>query len=175
VTDHIARFPNLQTAARVLGGEISGDQIRCPGPGHSAADRSLSVKLDLGAPEGFLTHSFSGDDPIACRDHVRSKIGLPAFKPNVGKERFTERFTEADIERAVMMAAAARAPKAKIIDAYHYTDKQGVVLYEVLRYEPKGFRQRRPDGKGGHIWNLDGVRRVPYRWPELAKYPSTTT
>ena len=26
---------------------------------------------------------------------------------------------------------------------------------------------RRPDGRGGYIWNLDGVRLVPYRLPEL--------
>ena len=36
-----------------------------------------------------------------------------------------------------------------------------------MRYEPKAFKQRRPDGHGGWIWNLDGVRRVPYRLPEL--------
>jgi len=37
----------------------------------------------------------------------------------------------------------------------------------VLRYEPKNFRQRRPDGRGGWIWNLDDVRRVLYRLPAL--------
>jgi putative DNA primase/helicase len=31
----------------------------------------------------------------------------------------------------------------------------------------KNFRQRRSDGNGGWIWNLDGVRRVPYRLREL--------
>jgi hypothetical protein len=170
VAEHIGALPSLQTVAHLLGGKVDGDEVRCPGPNHSKIDRSLSVKLDPGAPDGFLVYSFAQDDPIVCRDYVRQKLGLPAFKPNGGKGRFTE----ADIERAVFMAAS-RAPKAKIIDSYHYTDEKGVALYEVLRYEPKGFRQRRPDGKGGHVWNLDGVRRVPYRWPELAQYPSTTT
>ena len=31
------------------------------------------------------------------------------------------------------------------------------------------FRQRQPDGKSGWIWNLEGVRRVLYRLPELLR------
>ena len=56
----------------------------------------------------------------------------------------------------------------KITATYDYVDEAGKVLFQVVRYEPKEFRQRRPDGKGW-IWNLDGVRRVPYRLPELLK------
>jgi hypothetical protein len=48
-----------------------------------------------------------------------------------------------------------------------YTDEFGALLYEVVRFEPKDFRQRRPDGLGGWIWNLDDTRRVLYRLPEL--------
>ena len=74
---------DAQFLARALGGEASGNEIRCPGPGHrSPNDRSLSVKLDPRAPDGFVVHSFAGDDPIECRDHVREKGGLGAFKPN---------------------------------------------------------------------------------------------
>lgn len=55
------------------------------------------------------------------------------------------------------------------IDAtYDYRDEQGHLLFQVVRlHSPKDFRQRRPDGAGDWIWNLDGVRRVPYRLPEL--------
>ena len=49
---------------------------------------------------------------------------------------------------------------------YDYTDETGRVLYQTVRYSPKDFRQRRPDGKGGWEWNLAGVRLVPYRLPE---------
>ena len=31
----------------------------------------------------------------------------------------------------------------------------------------KDFRQRRPDGRGGHVWNLKDIRIVPYRLPEI--------
>lgn len=50
---------------------------------------------------------------------------------------------------------------------YDYKDEDGELLNQVVRTVPKGFRQRRPDGKGGWIWNLEGVRRVMYRLPEL--------
>jgi hypothetical protein len=52
-------LPSLQEAARLLGGDVSGDQVLCPGPGHSPKDRSLSVRLGADLPDGFLAHSFS--------------------------------------------------------------------------------------------------------------------
>jgi hypothetical protein len=59
-------------------------------------------------------------------------------------------------------------PGAATIDAvYQYPDEIGDVLFEVVRFRPKTFRQRRPEGKGGHVWNIHGVRRVPFRLPEL--------
>lgn len=54
-----------------------------------------------------------------------------------------------------------------IVAEYDYRDADGALLYQVVRFDPKGFRQRRPDGNGGWIWNLQGVQRVPYRLPEL--------
>src|SRR5262249_33647829 len=41
------------------------------------------------------------------------------------------------------------------------------LLFEVVRYDPKDFRQRRPDGKGGWTWGLDDTRRVLYRLPNV--------
>ena len=55
----------------------------------------------------------------------------------------------------------------RIIATCDYKDESGRLLYQVVRYEPKDFRQRRPDGQGGWIWNLEGVRRVLYRLQEL--------
>jgi hypothetical protein len=53
--------------ARALGGSVSGRNVVAPGPGHSRADRSLSIKIDPAAPDGFVVHSFAGDPPITCR------------------------------------------------------------------------------------------------------------
>src|SRR5260370_12191326 len=35
--------------------------------------------------------------------------------------------------------------------------------------DPKDFKQRRPDGKGGWVWSIKGVRLILYRLPELVK------
>jgi putative DNA primase/helicase len=55
----------------------------------------------------------------------------------------------------------------EIVKVYDYKDEAGELLYQQCRFEPKDFRFRRPDGKGGHTWNLNGTRLVPYRLPEL--------
>ncbi len=55
----------------------------------------------------------------------------------------------------------------RVVDEYRYVDEDDKLLYVVERREPKGFRQRRPDGKGGWIWNLDGKRRVLFHLPEV--------
>jgi putative DNA primase/helicase len=78
----------IHSLARALGGEVAGrNSILAPGPGHSRSDRSLSITLDTGAPEGFLVNSFAGDDPIACRDHVRALAGFPAWSPRQNEAR----------------------------------------------------------------------------------------
>jgi hypothetical protein len=50
---------------------------------------------------------------------------------------------------------------------YDYRDEQGELLFQVVRFVGKDFRQRRPDGAGGWDWKLNGVRCVPYKLPEL--------
>src|SRR5262249_7601016 len=37
----------------------------------------------------------------------------------------------------------------------------------VVRFVPKDFRQRRPDGNGGWLWTMKGIRRVLYRLDRL--------
>jgi hypothetical protein len=50
---------------------------------------------------------------------------------------------------------------------YDYLDEAGDLLFQVIRYEPKGFSQRRPDATGKYSYDLNGVRRVLYYLPEL--------
>ena len=50
---------------------------------------------------------------------------------------------------------------------YPYVDASGTLKYEAVRYEPKDFRVRRPDGNGGYLWNLQGVSRVLYNLPNV--------
>jgi hypothetical protein len=57
--------------------------------------------------------------------------------------------------------------RRRIETRYRYVDEHGTLLYEAVRYRPKGFSQRRPNGPGDWIHNLEGVRRVLYRLPEV--------
>ena len=57
--------------------------------------------------------------------------------------------------------------KPRIVATYLYTDEQGSLLYQVVREDPKDFKQRRPDGQGDWIWSTKGVRRVLYGLPEV--------
>ena len=59
------------------------------------------------------------------------------------------------------------AEASGIVARYPYIDTDGVLLFEVVRLEPKSFRQRRPDGAGGWVWNMQGVQRVLYRLPAV--------
>jgi putative DNA primase/helicase len=79
--------PTLQQLHRALGGDVCGSQLSCPGPGHSPKDRSLSVKVDQSAPDGFLIFSHAGDDWRDCRDYVRQRLGLPSWQPGDEQRR----------------------------------------------------------------------------------------
>jgi putative DNA primase/helicase len=78
---------DVRTIAQTLGGDVSGRQALVPGPGHDRRDRSLSIRIEAGAPDGFVVHSFAGDDPIACKDYVRERLGLPHWQPGGGQDR----------------------------------------------------------------------------------------
>jgi 5S rRNA maturation endonuclease (ribonuclease M5) len=81
-------------------------------------------------------------------------------------------------QEAVLTALKARglwrtAPTSdgrRIVATYDYADENGDLLYEVVRYEPKDFRQRRPDGAGGWIWKKS-QRQVLYRLREVLEAP----
>src|SRR5438445_6845396 len=107
-----------QAIAAALGGEVSGGQVLAPGPGHSAADRSLSIKLDSAASEGFVVHSFAGDDPVSCRDYVREKLRLPDLQPKKSGN------------------GKAWSP---VTASYIYRDRNGAPYLRVQRTAPNNF------------------------------------
>jgi putative DNA primase/helicase len=59
------------------------------------------------------------------------------------------------------------AHNAKPVAVYAYHDAQGRLVFEKLRYEPKRFVLRKPDGKGGHEYSLGNVLKPLYRLPEV--------
>ena len=70
-------------------------------------------------------------------------------------------------------AGNERAPQAapvdngRIVKTYDYRDEHGDLLFQVVRMDPKTFRQRVPKAEGGWSWSVKDVRRVLYRLPEL--------
>lgn len=117
---------DARTVAYALGGDVTGrDSANVPGPGHSKADRSLSIKLDSRAPDGFVVCSHAGDDPMACRDHVRERLGLGPWER--GKDRrtpFKVVDTEPDPEQekrkawALQIWSESRSPAGSIVQHY---------------------------------------------------------
>jgi 5S rRNA maturation endonuclease (ribonuclease M5) len=57
--------------------------------------------------------------------------------------------------------------QSRVVARYDYNDEGGALLYQVEKLEPKGFRQRRPNGNGGWVWKTADVRKVLYRLPDL--------
>lgn len=59
--------------------------------------------------------------------------------------------------------AASNNGHGRVVAEYSYHDETGTHLYDVVRFEPKGFSQRAAAG----AWSMKGVRRVPYRLRQL--------
>jgi Protein of unknown function (DUF3631) len=148
----LAMNADPQAIAAALGGEVSGGQVLAPGPGHSAADRSLSIKLDSAALEGFVVHSFAGDDPVNCRVYVREKLGLPDLQPKKSSN------------------SKAWSP---VTASYIYRDRNGTPYLRVQRTATKQFFQQHWDGANWTKGKPQGPK-IPYRLPELLAADSTT-
>jgi putative DNA primase/helicase len=121
-----------------------GFMARCP----AHDDRNPSLKIDRGDEGHVLLHCFVGCSVEAILD----AMGL----------------TMADL----YPDEPARQMTQSLVASYDYVDEAGTLLYQNLRYGPrKDFRARRPDGAGGWLWKLGGVRRVPYRLTQLLAAP----
>jgi Toprim domain len=133
------------TVARALGGNVSGCTVVAPGPGHSRADRSLSIKIDPAAPDGFILHSFAGDSPIACRDYVRTALGLGPWKRR-RKQTQASHSRPSTVSNAERSAVAFRIwkdahdPRGTIV--VNYLASRGLTLTDdvatdVVRFHPE--------------------------------------
>jgi hypothetical protein len=118
-----------------------GDEWSAKCPAHPDDNPSLSI--GTGADGCVLVHCFAG----CPTETITAALGL----------------CDRDL-----FPASTSATRRRVIDGtYDYVDASGELQYQVVRYEPKGFSQRRPDGQNGWIWNLKGVERVPYGLPQL--------
>jgi hypothetical protein len=80
-----------------------------------------------------------------------------------------------DLQLSDLMPASDRSVngKPRIVATYMYRDEASDLLFQVVRFEPKDFRQRRPRPKGGWDWSVKGIRTIPYRLPELLAEPTS--
>jgi hypothetical protein len=75
--------------------------------------------------------------------------------------------TDADLFPDQQRPEHRKKTRGRIVAIYDYPDAEGKLQYQAVRFEPKDFRLRRPDGNDGWIWKLEGVPRILYRLPEL--------
>ena len=115
-------------------------QARCP----AHDDQHASLCVSRGAEGRALIHCQTGCSTFA----IRKVLNLPWA--------------------AFFAPGTQPAPKAgRIVATYDYRDAAGKLLFQVVRFDPKDFRHRRPDGNGGWVWELGDTPRVLYRLPEL--------
>jgi hypothetical protein len=102
---------DLRTIAAALGGEVCGQQVLAPGPGHSPRDRSLSVTFN---PDGsFVVFSHAGDDPLVCKDHVRKQLGWSPWQPGDEQDRRVHPSRIKEFDRRAVDRAAEHRPRSE--------------------------------------------------------------
>ena len=127
-----------------------GWSAKCP----AHEDRRASLSITQGDNGGAVLHCHAGCEPAA----VVAALGL----------------TLADLmpTRTKPTTKPKGNAKPRIVATYDYRDEAGQLLFQVVRHEPKDFRQRRPKPGGGWDWSIKGVRAIPYRLPELLAEPA---
>ncbi|MBA3616783.1 MAG: AAA family ATPase [Rubrobacteraceae bacterium] len=124
--------------------------------------------------EGVRCYGFLSDDGEWA--HCTREEHAGGLERNAGSDAYPHKLT-GDCKCGARHGLASGAernggqrkgPRGRIVETYDYHDEGGELLYQTVRLEePKDFRQRRPNGRGGWEWKMEGVRRVPYRLPEL--------
>ena len=126
--------------------QSSGDWIaRCP----AHEDHTPSLSITAGTDGRALVKCHAG----CTTEQIVDAVGLTLT------DLFTPRASNGN----------GPTPYPVIVAMYDYTDANSALLYQVVRYEPKGFRQRRPDPArpGEWLWDVNGVKRVPLHLAEV--------
>jgi hypothetical protein len=117
---------------------------------------SLSVDLEMGVWSDHEAKTGGGVMDLLKRElRLEGREAIEWLNREVGAE-FEDRKAQ---ERGNVQ------PLRRIVAEYDYTDEAGELLFQVVRFEPKDFRQRRPDpqSRDGWSWSIKGVRQVPYQ------------
>lgn len=142
---------NAQQIAKGLGkfNSTAGGFV-APCPAHE--DRNPSLSISDGKDGKVLVHCHAGCDQQAVIDALKSRNLWP----------------EAE-ERKEQPKKRGR-PKLTEVAHYDYADPEtGEVKLQVVRYEPKTFKQRRPDGRGGWSWSVPATERILFNLPAVVQ------
>lgn len=138
----VAQSTKAMTAedlAQRLGGVVSADgSILCPGPGHSADDRSLHVTLTPDKPDGFIFYSHADDDLTACRDHITAAIGGAKLTAPETTETKSSREDRLAAWRDIWEVSAAGSSRVSPIRRYLTNRNLPMPEGDVLRWRPSG-------------------------------------
>ncbi|MFD2407745.1 toprim domain-containing protein [Azorhizophilus paspali] len=149
---------DIEQVARHLLGEPNANMSK-PTELRFGTRGSLAVNLDKGTWFSHEEHVGGGVlDLIARETGITARAEQLAWLESQGLRE--QKPTQCPASPNVLV-------KPKIDTTYAYKDEKGRTLFEVVRFEPKDFRQRQPDGKGGWDWSVKGVRQVPYHLPQL--------
>jgi len=117
-----------------------GEMWRCP----AHDDRSPSLHVTEADDGRILLRCFAG----CTLDQIVGAIGI----------RTADLFPE---------QPDRTAHSDQPVDTWNYVDEGGTLVYQVLKFPGKQFRQRRPLPNGDWAWNLTGVQRPLYRLPAV--------
>jgi putative DNA primase/helicase len=133
---------DLRTIVSIMGGAVTGrNSCSVPGPGHSKADKSLSIRIDQADPLGFKVHSFAGDDWQVCRDYVTATLRLKHRDTRISSQVATKPQCIADrraSEFPLQLWSEALSARGTLAD--NYLSSRHLALpdrhEEVLRFHP---------------------------------------
>lgn len=151
LTARMSNTPVALLLSKLPDAKRSGKGWSAGCPAHE--DRRASLSISQGDNGGAVLHCHAGCESAAVVAAIELTLAdlMPArVEPTGGK--------------------AKANGKPKIVATYNYVDEQRKLLYQVVRFEPKNFRQRRPKD-GGWEYSVKGTRLVPYRLPDLLTAP----
>lgn len=146
--EHVVDCLNAHQCKPKQSGTSGEWSSKCPvQANHKNGDKNPSLSIGEGPDGKVLLHCHAG---CTTPDVARALgLGLRDLFP----------------DRPMATIDGGRRIKA----TYDYFDVHGTLIYQVVRYEPKRFSQRQPDGRGGWTNSLGGITERPlYHAPQVA-------
>lgn len=138
----------------------TGYHVCCPV--HDDKEQSLSI--DHGKNGGIVLKCFAGCDTKAILDAV--DCDWSDILPEQMGDSWKDNKRGAAAVGGAKKVVKDTPPTEKVIEAtYDYVDADGYLVFQVVRYRPKTFRQRVRNGNGEWVYSTAGITKPLYRLP----------